>query len=59
MLKGFSNIKLILILAGLVAVYLVMQYTGGRNRSKSFRSELVDIDTAKVSAMEIENRAIC
>ncbi len=56
MLKRISNKKLILVLGGLVALYFVIDYTGGKNRSKSFRSTLVDIDTAKVSALEIEKQ---
>ena len=56
MLKGLSNTKLILILAGLIGVYLLVQFTGNKSRSKSFRSSLVDIDTAKVSSLEIEKQ---
>lgn len=54
MLKGITNYKLILLLGGLVAVYFIVDYTGGKGRSKSYRSTLVEIDTAEVSAMEIE-----
>lgn len=54
MLKGLSNTKLIMILGGLVAIYFIIEFTGGKERSKSYRSTLVDIDTAKVSGMVIE-----
>ena len=54
MLKGFSNIKLIGILAALVGIYFIIQFTGGKSRSESFRSSLVEIDTAKVSTLKIE-----
>ncbi|MEQ9427035.1 MAG: DUF4340 domain-containing protein [Cyclobacteriaceae bacterium] len=53
MLKGISNVKLLIILAGLVGVYLIIHFTGGKTQSKSFRSSLVEIDTAKVTKIEI------
>lgn len=52
-----SNIKLIGILVALVAIYGVIQLTGGKKKSKSLRSELVEIDTAKVTAINIESKA--
>lgn len=54
MLKGLSNVKLFMILGGLVAVYLIIQFTGGKERSSSLRSTLVEIDTAEVSSLQIE-----
>ncbi len=56
MLKSLTNYKLILLLGGLIAIYFIVDYTGGKGRSKSYRSTLVEIDTAKVSAMEIEKQ---
>ena len=53
MLKNISSIKLIGILAGLVLVYLGFEFLGGKSRSKSFKEELVAIDTAKVSKVII------
>lgn len=50
-MKG--TLKLVGILAILVAIYLIIQYTGNRSRSKSFREELVEIDTAAVSRLQI------
>jgi len=54
MLKGFSNITLLAILAVLVGIYLLINFTGGKQRSKSFKSELVKIDTSAVNKIEIE-----
>lgn len=41
------------ILAALVLVYFVVQWTSGGGRSKSYREELVRLDTAKISKIEI------
>lgn len=54
MLKNISSIKLIGILAGLVLIYLGFEYFGGKSRSKSFKEELVSMDTAKVSKVIID-----
>lgn len=54
MLKNISSVKLIGILAALVLVYLGIQFFGGKSRSKSFKAELVEIDTAKVSKVLID-----
>ena len=54
MFKGFSNIKLLMLFGGLLAVYLIIQFTGGKTKSASLRSTLVELDTAKISALEIE-----
>lgn len=56
MLKNISSVKMIGILAALVLVYLGVQFFGGESRSKSFKAELVEIDTAKVSKMVIESK---
>ncbi|MFT7035800.1 MAG: hypothetical protein ACJA2S_004324 [Cyclobacteriaceae bacterium] len=50
-----NNIKLIGILVALVAVYGIIQLTGGKKKSKSLRSELVEIDTAKVTSINVES----
>ncbi len=42
------------ILAVLVGIYLLINFTGGKQRSKSFKSELVKIDTSAVNKIEIE-----
>lgn len=56
MLKNISSIKLLGILSTLVLVYLAVQFFGGKSRSKSFKSELVEIDTAKVSKIIIQSK---
>lgn len=53
MFKKLNNLKLILILAVLVGIYFIAQYTGRKKKSKSLRTELVLIDTAKVSKINI------
>ena len=53
MLKGLSNIKLLGILLGLVAVYFIVTLTKNTKRSSSFRSVLVEMDTAKVDKLQI------
>ena len=53
MLKNISSIKLIGILGALVLVYFGIKYFSGESRSKSFKSELVEIDTAKVTKLLI------
>lgn len=53
MLRRTNTMKLLAILAVLVGVFLVMKFTGNSNRSKSFHSELVDIDPEKVTKVEI------
>jgi hypothetical protein len=54
MFKKFNNLTLIIVLAALVGVYFIVQYTGGKKKSKSLRTELVQIDTAKVSKVTVE-----
>ncbi len=54
MLKNISSIKLIGILSALVLVYLGFEFFGGKSRSSSFKTEIVEIDTAKVSKLVIE-----
>lgn len=56
MIKNISSIKLLGILAILVGIYLVIEFFGGRTRSKSFRSELVEIDTSKVTKVLIDSK---
>ncbi len=55
MLKNISSIKLIGVLVVLALVYLGFEFFGGKSRSSSFKSELVKIDTAKVSRLIIES----
>ncbi len=54
-MKGNTTIKLLAALGILVVVYLVMTLTKGDDRSKSFRSVLVEIDTAQVTRIEVVN----
>lgn len=50
-----TNIKILsLVLIILIAVFAVVQFTKKSDRSKSFRSELVDIDTTEVTRIIIE-----
>ncbi len=53
MLKNISSIKLLGILAVLLLVYLGFEFFGGKSRSKSFKENIVEIDTAKVTRMVI------
>jgi flagellar biogenesis protein FliO len=53
MFKGISTIKLVGILAGVLAVYFLIKYRGGSDRSESFLEVLVDLDTAAVTKIEI------
>ncbi|MDW3196156.1 MAG: DUF4340 domain-containing protein [Cytophagales bacterium] len=50
-----NTVKLLGLLAVLVVVYLIMTFTGDKSRSKSFRTELVSIDTASVTRVVIES----
>ena len=54
MFKKFNNLTLIIVLAALVGIYFIVQYTGGKKKSKSLRTELVQIDTAKVTKVSVE-----
>lgn len=56
MLKNISSIKLLGILAALALVYFGIKFFGGESRSKSFKAELVEIDTAKVTRVVIDNK---
>jgi hypothetical protein len=49
-----STLKLLGVLGILIALYFVVQFTTDRGRSKSFRSELVKIDTAAVTKLQIK-----
>lgn len=53
MLKNISSIKLIGVLAVLILAYFSMKFFGGKSRSKSFKAEIVEIDTAKVTKVLI------
>lgn len=53
-MKKISNIKLIGLLAGLCILYFVVDFTGDKQKSKSLRTTLVEIDSAQVSGLEIE-----
>jgi hypothetical protein len=56
MLKNISSIKLIGIFAALVLVYFGIKFFGGSSRSKSFKAEIVEIDTAKVTKVLIDSK---
>ena len=52
-MKINNTTKLLGILVVLVLVYLAINFTGQKDRSKSYRDVLVEIDTAKVTQIEI------
>jgi len=54
MFKGMSNIKLLMLLSGLVVIYFITQMMSGKTKSEGLRSTLIEIDTSKVSSLEIE-----
>jgi hypothetical protein len=56
MLKNISSIKMIGVLAALVLIYFGVDFFSGKSRSKSFKTELVTIDTARVSKIIIDSR---
>ncbi len=56
MFKKISSLTLLGILAALILIYFGMEFFGGKSRSKSFREELVTIDTAKVSRILIDSK---
>ncbi|MFT6865679.1 MAG: hypothetical protein ACJA08_000502 [Cyclobacteriaceae bacterium] len=58
MLKGNTTIKLLLILGVLAGGYAIVKLTSGGARSKSYREVLVDIDTARVTRVEISSGGI-
>lgn len=55
-MKNISTVKLIAIFAVLILVYFAIDFFGGKERSKSFKAILVEIDTAKVSKVEIDSK---
>jgi hypothetical protein len=56
MLKNISSIKLLGVLVILILVYLGFEFFGGESRSKSFKAELVEIDTAKVTRILVDGK---
>ena len=54
-MKGNLTIKLIGVLVVVIGIYAVVKFTDGKSRSKSYHETLVDIDTAAVTKIEIEN----
>lgn len=54
MIKKLNTKTLLILLAILIAVYAIIELTDGSGKSESFRSTLVNIDTAKVTQIEIE-----
>ncbi|MFY0598759.1 MAG: DUF4340 domain-containing protein [Cyclobacteriaceae bacterium] len=53
MLKGNKTLLLFVVLGVLVGAYAIVKLTSGSSRSKSYREVLVEIDTAKVTKVEI------
>ncbi|MFY0686515.1 MAG: DUF4340 domain-containing protein [Cyclobacteriaceae bacterium] len=45
--------KLLIVLAVLIGVFAVVKFTGNKSRSKSFKETLVEIDTARMTSLEI------
>ena len=54
-MKKKNTIKLLGVLGALVVIYLIVIFTGGKGRSDSFRSVLVELDTAKISRVVISS----
>jgi len=54
-MKKNNTIKLLALLGGLVIIYLIVTFTSGSSRSKSFREVLVELDTATVTNIEISS----
>lgn len=52
-MKGFSTVKLIVLLGLLVGVYMMVNIFTDKSRSKSFREELVKINSDEVSRIKI------
>ncbi len=52
-MKGFSTVKLIVLLGLLVGVYMMVNIFTDKSRSKSFREELVEINSDEVSRIKI------
>lgn len=50
-----NTVKLLGVLGVLVVVYLIITFTGDKSRSKSLRTEIVAIDTAKVTKIVVES----
>jgi hypothetical protein len=56
MLKPNTTFRLLGLLLALVLVYLALEYFNDRSRSKTFRSELVAIDTARVNRIVVRKQ---
>lgn len=54
-MKGNLTIKLVAALAILLGVYAIVKFTLGKSRSNSYHESLVNIDTAAITKIEIEN----
>ncbi len=52
-MSKFSNTKLLLVLVALGAVIGIVKYFDSRKGERNFRSELVDVDTSKISSVYI------
>ncbi len=53
MIKNVKNIRLLVFLVILIMVYVSLKFFKNTSRSKSFRQELVQIDTSRVAKMVI------
>ncbi len=51
-----SNVKLIVLLAVLLGVYLGIEFFGGKSRSSTFREVLVDYDNEKVDKVVLKKK---
>lgn len=54
-MKNLSNVKLLLLLAVLIVVYLVVEWSRSGSRSDSYREVLVEIDTARVTRLMVSS----
>ena len=54
-MKGFSTVKLIIVLGLVVGIYMLITVTSKKGRSKSYRTELVNIAADEVSKVQISS----
>lgn len=57
MLKKYSNIGLIILLAILIGVYFLVQWSGDRTKSDSFKNLEIKLDTSEVNNVKITGKA--
>lgn len=56
MLKKVSNLRLIVLFGIIVLIYAAIRYFRETGRSRTFRTEIVEIDTSRVTKLTIEKK---